>query len=548
MNIFFYNFFLNENKSGYKTKESHLINKYPEIHEKIIKFCDNDFLKDLPFKQKIWHFIHQEKTQINCLECGKPLEFKRSLKEGYGKYCSLTCTNKNKNHIEKVKTTNKEKYGGVTPIHSENIINKIKSTNKEKYGVENPFQRTDLVENGFLKKYGVKHVSKVEGVSEKKKLTNIEKYGKSTILSTTKVLSKTHDTRRKYFIEKYNNFNFNIHTGDTLNILCQECNKNYNIDRDSFRYRVSVNINPCTLCNPLNESSSIQEKELQTFIRSIVGDECLINDRTVIKPKELDIVIPNKNLAIEFNGIYWHSEFFVDKNYHLTKYLTCKTKGIDLIQIFQDEWVYKKDIVKSIIKSKLNLYDKTIYARNCQIKEIPSKIYKNFCDKNHIQGHVKSKIKIGLLFNNELVSIMSFGGLRRSLGSNKKDGSYEMLRFCNKINTRIIGGASKLFNFFLKNYNPKEVISYSDNRYFTGNLYKTLGFTQQKETKPNYFYITDHIKRENRFKYRKDVLVKQGFDPNKTENQIMLERGIPKIWDCGNKKWVFINTEVFKKN
>lgn len=541
MNDFFYIFFISENKSGNKTKEPFLLNKYPDTHKKIYDFCDNKFLINLPFNQKIWHFIHEEKEPRKCSECGVGLKFKRSLKEGYGEYCSLSCTNKNTKHKEKVKITNKERYGGDTPIHSEEVKNKIKKTNKERHGVENPFQRLDFVENGFIQKYGVNHVSKVDGVTERKKLTNMEKYGKTSILSTPNILSKTHETRRGYFIEKYKNFSFTTYTGDTLNILCNDCNNNYEIHRNSFRYRVSVNVNPCTNCNPINESSSIQEKELQKIITNIVGDTCILNDRTTIPPKELDIFIPNKKLAIEYNGVYWHNELFVDDDYHLKKYLSCKTKGIDLIQIFQDEWENKRDIILSLIKNRLGLNGGIIYARKCEIRFVENKTHNVFLNSNHVQGKVGASVKLGLYYNNELVSLMTFGKLRKSLGSNHANGEWELIRFCNKLNYNVVGGASKLFKFFLKNYKPDKILSFSDNRFFNGDLYKVLGFNYSGYSKPSYFYVINGV-RHHRYNFRKDVLVKKGFDSDKTEHQIMLDRGIYRIYDCGNKKWVFNNS------
>jgi very-short-patch-repair endonuclease len=540
MDNFFYNFFITDNKSGYKTKEIHLLNKYPDIHKKIYDFCDNEFLINLPFNQKVWHFIYQEKNIKKCKECGSELKFKRSLKEGYGEYCSIECTNKNKEHIEKVKTTNKERWGGVSPIHSDDVKNKIKTTNKERWGVENVFQRLDLVSEGFIRNHGVNHVSKVDGVTEKKKLTNMEKYGKPTILSTPSVLNKTHDTRRKYFIERYNNFNFTTYTGDTLTILCDECNQNYDIHRNSFRYRVSVNVNPCTICNPINEASSIQEKELQKIVSDIVGD-CILNDRTTIPPKELDIVIPNKKLGIEYNGVYWHNELFVEDDYHLKKYLSCKSKGFDLIQIFQDEWETKRDIVLSLIKNRLGYNtNNVIYARKCEIKFVTNKEHNQFLNVNHVQGKVGASVKLGLYYNDELVSLMTFGKLRKSLGSSHVDGEWELIRFCNKLNHNVVGGASKLFKYFVKNYNPIKILSFSDNRFFNGDMYKLLGFGYDGYSKPSYFYVINGL-RHHRYNFRKDVLVREGFDSNKTEHQIMLDRGIYRIYDCGNKRWLWVD-------
>ena len=162
-----------------------------------------------------------------------------------------------------------------------------------------------------------------------------------------------------------------------------------------------------------------------------------------------------------------------------------------------------------------------------------------FLNNNHIQGFMGSKIKIGLFYNNELVSLMTFGNLRKSMGQKKLEGSYEMLRFCNKLNINVIGGASKLFKYFIRNYNPIEVISYADRSWSKGNLYEKLGFSMEYKTKPNYYYIINGV-REYRFNYRKDILVKQGFNENKTEHQIMLERKIYRIYNTGNYKFEII--------
>jgi hypothetical protein len=131
---------------------------------------------------------------------------------------------------------------------------------------------------------------------------------------------------------------------------------------------------------------------------------------------------------------------------------------------------------------------------------------------------------------------MTFGSLRKNLGSKSKEGSYELLRFCNKLNTSVIGGASKLFKYFVKKYKPEQVISYALRDYSNGNLYKQLGFKLEYNTQPNYFY-TDTNNRFNRFQFRKDILVKEGYDPNKTEHQIMLERGYYRVYDTGSYKF-----------
>jgi hypothetical protein len=166
---------------------------------------------------------------------------------------------------------------------------------------------------------------------------------------------------------------------------------------------------------------------------------------------------------------------------------------------------------------------------------------KEFLERSHIQGNCVSKVRIGLYHQEELVSLMTFGGLRKNLGNISEEGSYELLRFCNKLNMTVIGGANKLFKYFREEYLPIEVISYADRSWsYNGesNLYARLGFDYVKTTDPNYFYVNKG-KRENRFLYRKSELIKEGYDKDETEHEIMLERKIYRIYNSGNLKYCY---------
>jgi hypothetical protein len=132
---------------------------------------------------------------------------------------------------------------------------------------------------------------------------------------------------------------------------------------------------------------------------------------------------------------------------------------------------------------------------------------------------------------------MTFGRLRKSLGQRSKEDTYELLRFCNKLNTNVVGGASKLLKYFEMKYKPIEIISYSDNSRSNGDLYEKIGFKLSHDTVPNYYWVIDGI-RKHRFNYRKDKLVKEGHDINKTEIEIMSELGYYRIFDSGSKKWI----------
>ena len=289
-------------------------------------------------------------------------------------------------------------------------------------------------------------------------------------------------------------------------------------------------------CPKCTSYVSSYEIEISDFLKSIEVCDIKTSVRNLKNIKEIDILSENNKIGIEFNGLYWHSDIFKNKNYHLDKSRKMLNLGYRLIHIFEDEWIGKRSICENILKNAFNKISDKIYARKCQIKEVSFLESKQFLNLNHIQGNCVSKYRYGLYYDDELVSLMTFGKLRKCLGSDSNDDVYELLRFCNKINTIVVGGASKLFNCFIKIKQPKTVISFCDLRYGTGNLYKKLKFEFLYNTNPNYFYIKDG-KRYNRFSYRKNVLIEKGFDKNKTEMEIMKSLGYNRIYDCGSMKF-----------
>ena len=288
------------------------------------------------------------------------------------------------------------------------------------------------------------------------------------------------------------------------------------------------------------------EVEIVEYIESIYSGDIKTSDRTVLDGKELDVYIPDANLAIEHNGIYWHSEQMgKDKNYHLDKTQKCESDDISLLHVIETEWHNRKDIVKSIINTKLGINNKIIYARKTEVKDISVQQYRDFCVENHIQSNANAQIKIGLFYEDELVSVMSFSKSRYN-----KKYQYEMIRYCNKTYTRVTGGASKLFKYFVNTYEPESVITYSNKRYFDGKVYESLGFNYDSDSKPNYFYFNtncgykiDNLILESRNKYQKHKQHKilEKFDPKLTEYQNMLCHGFDRIWDCGNRVFTWEN-------
>ena len=295
-------------------------------------------------------------------------------------------------------------------------------------------------------------------------------------------------------------------------------------------------------CNKCCIVHSKAENEIFEFVKAYFPD-AIQGDRTIISPFELDIVISSKLYAIEYCGLFWHSESQrKDKRYHLNKLELCNNKGYNLITIFEDEWLHKRNIVESRLKAILDVQDAVrIYARKCTIKEVSATVKNEFLNKYHIQGADSSSIKLGAYYNNELVSIMTFSKPSLSKGyKNYVEGTYELSRFCSHPEYTVLGIAGKLLKYFTRNYNYTEIYSYSDRRWSIGNLYNKLGFTFIHSTSPNYWYVVGDT-RKHRFLFRKSELYKklEVFDPELSESQNMANAGINRIFDCGNHKWSY---------
>lgn len=286
---------------------------------------------------------------------------------------------------------------------------------------------------------------------------------------------------------------------------------------------------------------SKEEIELINYIKTIYNKEIQTSVRGIIPNSELDIYLPDINLGIEYNGLYWHSERAGRyKDYHINKLKKCNEKNIRLIQIFSDEWINKKDIVKSKIRSIISPKSNKIYARKCIIKEISPQEKNSFLNQYHIQGEDRSQIKLGLFYEDELVAVMTFSSPRVSLGAKKSNNNtYELSRYSSSY--YIVGGADKLLTYFIKHYNPSSIYSYSDNRWTdpSNNMYLKMGFTIQSTSLANYFYTKDFTQRLHRYNFNKYNLKKMGADTdNKTEFKIMDELGYTRIWDCGTTKYI----------
>lgn len=271
-----------------------------------------------------------------------------------------------------------------------------------------------------------------------------------------------------------------------------------------------------------------EETQIYEWLKKETNYEIIKNYRDDF---ELDVYIPERNIGIELNGVYWHSNNKKDKNYHINKTNYFKKRGITLLHIWDYEWNYKQNIVKSIILSKLGMISNIVYARKCDIY-LPTKREKiNFFNENHLQGNCNSKYEIALKYDNEIVSMISFG--KRSLG---RTNEFELIRFSNLLNYQVIGAASKLLSNFIKNHpHISKIKTFADLRYSDGNLYNVLGFEYKRISKPNYFYVKNG-KIYNRIQFQKHKLKNklEIFDSELSEWENMAINGYDRVYDCGN--------------
>lgn len=314
--------------------------------------------------------------------------------------------------------------------------------------------------------------------------------------------------------------NYNTKTGEVT--FTASCGHEHKVNSLS-NFKKSKGL--CSVCCNL---SSLPEQEVISILPPNID---VVRRYKYSSRKEVDIYLPNNKFGIEYNGLYWHSDSKgKGRNYHLNKTNELEGQGISLFHIFENEWKLKKDIISSIILNRLGKSER-IFARKTEIREITTKQCSDFLEENHRQGAVFGGIRIGLFLGDVLVSVMLFGKARYG------KEQYELLRFCNKLNTTVIGGASKLLSFFEVKYKPESIVSYADRRFSTGGLYEKLGFTFSHNSSPNYWYFKEGtLLLESRVKYQKHKLknLLPNFDITKTEYENMLQNKFLRIWDCGN--------------
>jgi hypothetical protein len=443
----------------------------------------------------------------------------------------------------KIKATNIQKYGTENPLSSDVVKEKVKETNLTKYGVENCFSSAAIrnkAKDTMIEKYGVDNPAKSIHSIEKRKNTMEERYGVHNIFQNKDFITQlTLKKREKFFNDLHQRINkvahplFKLDDYEGIEKLypwrCETCKT---VFEDTL---YAGKIPRCPICNP--KFISEFEKEVRSHLGSLES-ELICNSRNIISPKELDIFIPKFNLAIECNGVYWHSELQgKDKYYHLSKTIECEKKGIDLVHVWDNAWYNKKNIILSILNSRLNNNNK-LFARCCHVATVSTSTKKTFMEQNHLQGDAPSSVNLGLYNGPILCAIMTFSKPRFN-----KEFEWELVRYVQLVNHTVVGGASKLFKYFKTYFNPKSIISYSDRSIFSGKMYSILGFNFSHYSDPGYRYFNKKIPDVlfSRIMFQKHKLEKKivNYDPSLSEWDNMKNNNFDRIWDCGNGVWIF---------
>lgn len=508
--------------------------------------------------ESIYRFLNGKDCN-SCGTCGKPTKWV-GITEGFNRYCSHKCSAQNPETREKRNATSIALHGSLEAAEAFAHKNKEK-TMVARYGVSHALQSKELKdkaaetlkanfgEAGFnhesiknkrkatnLQKYRTEYSSSSESVKAKRVATNMERYGVDTPLRNRAIIEETQKRRREISTKKI----VARAAAKGITPLWVEYSKVGELhpwkcsEGHEFEAHMDDGSTPvCPTCNP--KCGSKGEGELRDFIASL-GFEIKANDRTIIAPREIDILVPELKLGIEYHGLYWHSEQKVGEKYHLEKLEAANAAGYSLIQIFESEWLENSDLVKARLKAKMGLTDR-VFARKCTLGK-PNKVdVRSFLRENHIQGAAPSTNDYGLYCDGELLAVMTFGKSRYD-----KSTEWELIRFATKAGVTVVGGASKLLRKFEEDMKPTSLISYCDRRWNNGQGYHKMGFSLIRKSAPAYQYTQDGVILHNRVKFQKHKLenLLDAYDPSLTESENMANNGFYKLWDCG--------TLVFRKN
>lgn len=532
----------------------------------------NEFISGYRTEKEAWFCLGHHIFEIpKCPICGNLAKFA-------GKKYNLCCENHSPNSLQWKKDKVTDAFKHKTREEIDEIRKKVKNTLKERYGDEHyGLYGSEVWKRNLMNKYGNEYYSN----QEQARKTCLERYG----VDHNFKLVNSSEKSKKVWKEKHNEIvnkqrNTLIEHYGSLEEARAHINKISWEKREQRKLQFEKD-NLCTSKSTLMEKYgqgwlslrlpqvydngiafiydkyiddiknykpseyelqvvSDPEKEIAEYVKSIIGDDNVItSDRRTIKMSnkcaELDIYVPSHKLAIEYDGIYWHSTQRKTNDYHIKKTKACQEKGIRLIHVFQDEWENYPNKVKSLIRTSLGMFEYRVGARKCEIREVSSKDYRDFCSKFHLQGPVNSCYRIGLYCKDQLIQCIGIGKSRF------KKNEMELHRMCTREGWQVIGGFSKLMKKACTDLRC-DIISYIARDKFNGNGYVQCGFEKITETKPSYFYVDKFMRRHSRIEFQKHKIKENKelvYDDNKTEQENMLINKFNCVYDCGTIKMIY---------
>lgn len=476
-----------------------------ELKQKRSAKAKETFLKkygvDNPSKSKeIYDKVRKTNLERYGVECSAQAEVvKEKIKESNLKKYGVECSFQAEVVKDKIKATSLERYGVDNPSKSDIIKNRIVESNRKNLGVDYPMQSRDVLDKSrvtSLQKYGTEYPNQSDIVKQHIRESNMEKYGVEHPAQSDMIKRQTIITNRE----------------------------RYGVDYTCLIYQGKLVGNDSTY----NRS----------FAKLLDNNSISYEREFLLQKYSYDFKVGN--ILIEINPTATHNTHFspygkcrIGKTYHKDKSKLAYDNGYYVIHIFDWDDI---DKILYLLKDR-----DTVYARKCTVREVDYRVTNEYLSTYHLQGTCKGQnIRLGLYCNNQLVSLMTFGVARYN-----KKYEYELLRYCASHN--VVGGAEKLFKYFVDNYKPNSIVSYCDTSKFSGKVYDLLGFKYVKTNSPRKHWYSKKEKRH----ITDGLLLSQGYDRLFKENhgkgtsneELILARGYLPVYDCGQATYIWENNK-----
>lgn len=527
---------------------------------------------------KLYWLMNKLEFFPRCPICGKTKHMHKNVdkfERGYFRACCKECAAANPERQKKIADTTERHFGSrnfftsdagkakikkyldehgvINPFQIESVKQKSCESRKAHFGYEYTMQSPEkraLASENYKKKTRYAHQfsnpeirKQIDEIQQANLAAGIDPKAKFKenwrIKRYNNIVALTNEVVPKFSLEYFMQFDSKEQYQVLFDWHCNKCGKDFSAHLDQNLITREHLPARCLICHPISNGTSKFEYEIEDFLKGVCKiDDVSMHNRTILNPYEIDIAVPSKQIGIEFDGLFFHSEVWggKDKHYHVFKTNEAKKHGYQLIHVFEDEWKNKQQIVESRLRSIFGIPERKIWARKCIVNNVDVKTTKTFMNENHLQGWSHSSINLGLFYENQLIAMMTFGKPRYN-----KQIEWELIRYCSLLNIQVVGGAGKLLKAFEVQYKPKSLLSYADYRWSNGKMYESLGFKLDHISDPNYWYVKNCLcERFSRITFQKHKLkdLLEHFDESLSEVENMRNNDYDRIFDCGNLVYI----------